>query len=153
MPGLSHVARVCYGVEVTVAAFLLECETCHEGQGLLTGVVESFICWRCAADKVFGPTVIGGKDGSPVTAGAKSTVSSAPVPANPVPSPDPLPKGSVQNDVQKSLGTPSTTGRTGTFFACRTCGRVDAPWRGAQCPSCFRDGTRSTGRIAGGPRP
>ena len=41
---------------MTGAAFLLACERCHENQGLVSGVVESFICWRCAADKIFPVT-------------------------------------------------------------------------------------------------
>src|SRR2546428_12919302 len=55
--------RARFGTGMTVAAFLLECEVCHDKMGLLSGAVTSFICFSCAADKVFGT---GGKDGSGV---------------------------------------------------------------------------------------
>ena len=70
---------------MTVAAFLLECEGCHDKIGLMTGAVESFICWSCAAEKMFGS----GKDGS-LSQGSSADVpqvprSNPPVPANPGP--------------------------------------------------------------------
>jgi len=65
---------------MTVAAFLLECETCHDKIGLMTGAVESFICWSCAAEKMFGS----GKVVSGETK-AVAAVETAPVPANPGP--------------------------------------------------------------------
>jgi len=65
---------------MTVAAFLLECETCHDKIGLMTGAVESFICWSCAAEKMFGS----GKVVSGETKAA-AAVETAPVPANPGP--------------------------------------------------------------------
>src|SRR2546426_12656376 len=72
---------------MTVAAFLLECEVCHDKMGLLSGAVTSFICFSCAADKVFGT---GGKDGSGVA--PRSTplpTSGVPVPAIPMTAPTP----------------------------------------------------------------
>ena len=65
---------------MTVAAFLLECETCHDKIGLMTGAVESFICWSCAAEKMFGS----GKDGGTSASAAGTKVAPA-VPANPGP--------------------------------------------------------------------
>src|SRR2546428_10874190 len=85
--------RARFGTGMTVAAFLLECEVCHDKMGLLSGAVTSFICFSCAADKVFGT---GGKDGSsrPVAAGepvgvqsgnvVPTTAAETPVPAIPM---------------------------------------------------------------------
>src|SRR2546427_7727389 len=59
---------------MTVAAFLLECEVCHDKMGLLSGAVTSFICFSCAADKVFGT---GGKPSSPAATPLDATAPSA----------------------------------------------------------------------------
>jgi len=127
---------------MTVAAFLLECETCHDKQGLLVGVVESFICLSCAADKAFGP------------GGLPQTV------RPPVPSPSPVgpsfsaaDKSSkdyergwqdVRND-ERRVDARNDAERLPMTFRCPSCGQVrrwhlaKAPWPGAVCATCYAE--------------
>src|SRR2546426_12833258 len=66
---------------MTVAAFLLECEVCHDKMGLLSGAVASFICFGCAAERVFG-------DGKPPSPAASSPFAKAPSASEPPPQDD-----------------------------------------------------------------
>lgn len=115
---------------MTVAAFNLACEECHESVGILAGAVEKFLCWRCTADKAFG-----GKDVSVVAATKPGPA--APVPANP---------GGTTAAQTVVPPTPSA----GLSFRCPQCNRSKPwnlqrpPWPGAVCYDCFLAGRGAT---------
>ncbi len=122
---------------MTVAAFNLACEECHESVGILAGAVEKFLCWRCAAEKAFG-----GKDVSPANALATQGAGQVAVPA--------IPGGST---AAQTVVSP-THQSVGVSFRCPQCNRTKPwnlrrpPWPGAVCYDCFL----ALGGVPGGSR-
>ena len=128
---------------MTVAAFLLECETCHDKIGLMTGAVEQFICLSCAADKAFGS----GKDGSTKAVAAAET---APVPANPVGVAahiPPAPTGTSLPPERTYFGCPGIGELGDEFYVASHSAVWHFPgqrglWPNALCESCYASGQR-----------
>lgn len=83
---------------------LLTCEECKEDVGLLSGVVEKFLCLECASEKAFG-----GKDQS--SSQPKSVVQGgnapSPVPANPVVVTEVIPPATTGGSLPTEATTPS----------------------------------------------
>lgn len=108
---------------MTVAAFLLECEMCHDKVGLLWGSVEKFMCYSCVSEKAYPSPPPSTSDAShPPRAGTTSPVPTA---------------GALYFDCP-SCGHKKEW-------------RLEKkPWPGAVCIDCFRASHPRTGGSTGG---